>query len=140
MSGGWTAIGSHSWSLWTARPRPCGGFGPWPFIRAASMLAPCRPDMSIQSKPGKVATWDHTFPEGWRHVAAVKQGGVLTLYVDGIPVATTNSFNPKRYDLNPNCPLLIGFGAHDYFKGALRDIPYLSPGPYTREIQNLAGE
>ena len=90
---------------------------------------------------GKVATWDHTFPEGWRHVAAVKQGGVLTLYVDGIPVATTDSFNPKRYDLTPNCPLLIGFGAHDYFKGAGRDIRKLSFGASTQgEIQNLAGD
>ena len=87
---------------------------------------------------GKVATWDHAFPEGWRHVAAVKQGGILTLYVDGTPVATTDSFNPKRYDLNPNCPLLIGFGAHDYFKGALRDIRIYRRGLTQLEIQNLA--
>ena len=87
---------------------------------------------------GKVATWDCTFPEGWRHIAAVKQGGVLTLYVDGTPVATTDSFNPKRYDLNPNCPLLIGFGTHDYFKGALRDVRIYRRGLTQGEIQNLA--
>jgi len=71
---------------------------------------------------GKCVTYDRELAAGWRHVAAVKSGGAISLYVDGRCVATSTSFDPSHYELSNNAPLRIGFGQHDYFKGRLRDL------------------
>ena len=81
---------------------------------------------------GKVATWDRTFPEGWRHIAAVKQGGVLTLY---------RRWNSCRYNrqlqsktLRPQLQLssLNRLWRPRLFQRRATRYPYLSPGPHTR--------
>ena len=59
---------------------------------------------------------------GWQHLAAVRDGGTLRLYVDGQKVATSSKFNPADFDISNDEPLRIGFGAHDYFNGCIRDI------------------
>lgn len=71
---------------------------------------------------GKSVTYDKEFSPGWNHLAAVKHGGQLNLYVNGKPVATSTTFHPAEYDLSNQKPLMIGFGAHDYFNGSLRDL------------------
>jgi hypothetical protein len=77
---------------------------------------------------GKMATWDHAFPAGWHHVAAAKEGGVLRVYVDGRPVATSadkahpTGFSPGDYDLDNDQPLQIGFGSYDYYRGLMSDL------------------
>jgi hypothetical protein len=71
---------------------------------------------------GKCATYDHELAPGWRHIAAVKTGGQLKLYVDGRCVAASSSFAPADYDLSARTPLRIGFGQHDYFKGQIKDL------------------
>ena len=71
---------------------------------------------------GKCATYDRELAPGWRHVAAVKAGGPLKLYVDGQCVATSSQFDPAEYDLSNPSPLRIGFGQHDYFNGRMRDL------------------
>jgi hypothetical protein len=59
---------------------------------------------------------------GWRHLAAVKSGGRLKLYVDGKQVATSAKFDSKRFELDSSDPLRIGFGQHDYFNGKMKDL------------------
>jgi hypothetical protein len=61
-------------------------------------------------------------PPGWRHVAAVKQGGVLRLYVEGKAIAESARFDATKYDLTADVPLLIGAGAGDSFNGTLADV------------------
>jgi hypothetical protein len=70
---------------------------------------------------GKSATWDHEFPAGWHHVAAVKSDGELRLYVDGKQVAASQPFDPS-WQVIADAPLRIGFGQNDYFRGALGDV------------------
>jgi hypothetical protein len=87
---------------------------------------------------GKMATWDRVFPSGWRHVTAVKNRSVLQLYVDGQQVAVSSGFNPGYYDLNNDQPLLIGFGAHDYFNGLMSDLRLYNRALTEPEIIGLA--
>ena len=90
------------------------------------------------TEAGKVATWDRAFPTGWHHIAAVRQGGVLTVYVDGDPVAAASGFNPQSYNLDTDTPLYIGFGMHDTFKGSMRDLRIYGRGLTVREVKRLA--
>jgi hypothetical protein len=71
---------------------------------------------------GRMATWDRAFPFGWRHVAAVHEGGVLRLYVDGAAVAVSTAFRPSEYDVSNDRPLTIGFGPNEFFRGLLSDL------------------
>lgn len=71
---------------------------------------------------GVCVTHDRELPTGWRHVAAVRRGGVLELYVDGKPVANSVRFDVARFDLTTGEPLVIGAGAGDSFRGTLRDV------------------
>jgi hypothetical protein len=71
---------------------------------------------------GSVATWDHAFPAGWRHVAAVREAGALRLYVDGAVVATSRATGASDLDVTTPRPLTIGFGANDFFRGAVADL------------------
>lgn len=87
---------------------------------------------------GRSATWDHEFPAGWHHVAAVKSGGVLRLFVDGKAVARSVGFDPAEYDLTCGEPLRIGFGANDYFRGRLADVRWYGRALDDAEIRRLA--
>jgi dienelactone hydrolase len=89
---------------------------------------------------GKCATNDRELPAGWRHVAAVKTGGRLRLYVDGKQVAVSSAFDPAEYDLSTAGPLRIGFGEHDYFKGKLRDLRLYRRALTEAEIGALASQ
>lgn len=71
---------------------------------------------------GKCASYDRALPSGWRHIAAVKSGGKLKLYVDGQPVAESTTFDPADYDLSNGKPLRIGNGEHDVFNGKMKDL------------------
>jgi hypothetical protein len=61
-------------------------------------------------------------PAGWRHVAAVKHGDRLRLYVNGEQVAQSRPLDAAQYDLDVDKPLQLGFGQNDYFLGRLRDV------------------
>ncbi|MCA9016246.1 MAG: LamG domain-containing protein, partial [Planctomycetaceae bacterium] len=71
---------------------------------------------------GKSATYDTALKPGWRQIVAVKEKDRLKLYVDGALVATSSQFDPAEYDLTNDKPLQIGFGAHDYFNGNMKDV------------------
>ena len=87
---------------------------------------------------GKCATYDQELPPGWRHIAAVRDGNRLNLYVDGKPVAHSAEFDPSRYNLSNAAPLQIGFGQSDYFNGTLRDVRIYKQALAVPEIAGLA--
>jgi hypothetical protein len=76
----------------------------------------------LSLEAGRCVTCDRQLAPGWRHLAAVKAGGLLKLYVDGQCVAHSTPFDPADYDLSTPSPLRIGFGQHDYFNGRMRDL------------------
>ena len=85
----------------------------WSFaVYQGRLFAGTLPSGNVCSlEAGKMATWDVVFPAGRRHVAAVKSGGTLRLYVDGRLVSTSSAFSPADFDVNTEAPLSIGFGA-----------------------------
>jgi hypothetical protein len=70
---------------------------------------------------GKCASYDNDLGPGWKHLAAVRQGGALKLYVNGNVVAKSSAFDPADYDLSTDQPLRIGFGQTDYFSGKISE-------------------
>ncbi|MDF1746531.1 MAG: hypothetical protein P1V19_22740 [Gimesia sp.] len=86
---------------------------------------------------GKNATYDTALKPGWRHITAVKAKDRLKLYVDGKLVATSTQFDPGDYDLTNVKPLKIGFGAHDYFNGKMKDLKLFRHALTDDEIQKL---
>jgi hypothetical protein len=71
---------------------------------------------------GKAASFDKDLGAGWKHVAAVRKGGRLALYIDGNLVAESDEFEPGDYDLSIDRPLRIGFGQSEYFDGRMADV------------------
>jgi hypothetical protein len=70
---------------------------------------------------GSCVSADRDLGDGWKHVAAVRQGKELKLFVDGIQVASATSDGPAL-DMSSDAPLRIGFGPQGYFDGKIRDV------------------
>lgn len=83
---------------------------------------------------GKSATSDTALKPGWRQIVAVKEKTRLKLYVDGALVATSSTFDPADYDLTNSEPFKIGFGAHDYFHGKLKDVKLYQKALSAKEV------
>ena len=75
------------------------------------------------------------FPPGWHHVAAVRCGGSIKLFVDGSLASTQSGFDAADYDLSVDHRLRIGFGPNDYFKGRLSDVKLYRRALTDAEIQ-----
>lgn len=86
---------------------------------------------------GRNVTYDHALPAGWVHLAAVRAEDELRLYVNGRRVATSANFDAADYNLTNNEPLKIGFGAHDYFNGRMRDVRLYSKALGDDEVAQL---
>lgn len=89
---------------------------------------------------GVAVSHDFELAPGWRHVAAMRAGNRLKLFVDGKPVAESLPFEPARFDLAANTPLKIGFGEHDYFHGTLRHVRLYARALSEREVKRLSRE
>lgn len=86
---------------------------------------------------GQNVTHDNELPAGWHHLAAVRAGKSLRLYVDGKQVAQS-ALVPAEYDLSCARPLRIGFGGQDYFNGSLSDLRLYRRALADAEIATLA--
>jgi hypothetical protein len=86
---------------------------------------------------GPCVTHDRELAAGWRHVAAVRQGGTLRLYVDGKAVVESARFDPAKFDLTTDEPLLVGAGAGDYFNGTLADVRLYPRALSAEEVAGL---
>ena len=87
---------------------------------------------------GKLVSYDRVLEGGWRHLAVVREGGHLVIYVDGKSVARSSEFNRGDYDITNDRPLLIGFGQHDYFKGLMSDLRIYNRAVTKEEVAALA--
>ena len=60
---------------------------------------------------GKDVTYDRELKPGWRHVAAIRSGSRLILYIDGQEAAQSpRQLNAGTENVDTSAPLLIGFG------------------------------
>lgn len=86
---------------------------------------------------GPCATCDRPLASGWRHLAGVRQGGELTLYVSGERAGVSQRFD-AAVDISCDAPLRIGRGEHDFFAGKIRDVRLYRRALATVEIAKLA--
>ncbi len=73
---------------------------------------------------GQCVSHDRDIGAGWKHLAAVKRGDRLELFVDGTKVAESAP-SKGAYDLTPGPrgqALRIGFGEKAYFAGKIREV------------------
>jgi Concanavalin A-like lectin/glucanases superfamily len=89
---------------------------------------------------GKVASYDDDLGPGWKHIAAVRDGGLLKLYIDGRLVAQSASFDPAEYDVSTDQPLRIGFGQTEYFAGQMADVQLYKIALSDGQIQDLSSK
>ncbi len=71
---------------------------------------------------GKSVTYDVALKAGWRHVAGVRRGDRLELFVDGELVRWSSDLGDRAWDISNDQPLRIGKGPHDLFKGKMYDV------------------
>ncbi len=89
---------------------------------------------------GKAVTYDQQLPAGWRHLAAVRADDRLQLYVDGKLVTESTAFDSHEWNLQPDMPLKIGFGQHDYFNGRMKDVRIYGRALRADQIRELHEE
>ena len=87
---------------------------------------------------GKSVAWEQEFPEGWHHVAAIRWGGRLRLYVDGQRVGDSVPFETGDYNLDNESPLFIGRGMNDSFCGRLSEVRLYERALSPAEVVELA--
>jgi len=71
---------------------------------------------------GKCVSYDDDLRPGWKHIAAVRDRGLLKLYVDGKLAGKSSPFNAADYNVSTEQPLRIGFGQTDYFSGKISEV------------------
>lgn len=71
---------------------------------------------------GVAVSHDNALGGGWQHVAAVRSGNRLRLYVNGRIQAVSRPFNPQDYFLDHGEDLLLGLGQTEHFHGAMSDV------------------
>lgn len=89
---------------------------------------------------GVAVSHDFALQPGWRHVAAMRAGQRLQLFVDGTRVAESKVFDAARFNLSLQAPLKIGFGEHDFFHGTLRDVRLYGRAFSERELRRVFRE
>ncbi|MEX2168081.1 MAG: LamG-like jellyroll fold domain-containing protein [Pirellulales bacterium] len=85
---------------------------------------------------GLCLTFDRDLGAGWKHVAAVRKGKRLELYVDGELVASSTSSH-AAFDLSTGVPLRIGLGPHGHFQGQLREVRLYNRALVPHDVKQL---
>jgi Concanavalin A-like lectin/glucanases superfamily len=70
---------------------------------------------------GSCVSADRDLGDDWKHVAAVRCGKELRLFVDGAQVASATRDGPSL-DMSSDAPLRLGFGPQGYFDGKIREV------------------
>ncbi|MEX2168083.1 MAG: LamG-like jellyroll fold domain-containing protein [Pirellulales bacterium] len=82
---------------------------------------------------------DRDLGAGWKHVAAVRDGRTMKLYVDGQLVASNES-EIDPLDVSNDAPLEIGFGPQSHWCGKIREVRLYNRALEENEVQALNRE
>lgn len=89
---------------------------------------------------GAVASNDRSLPAGWHHLAGVRRGPHVTLYVDGVVVATDRGDGVSGAMTMPGeAPLVLGSGPRAGFEGELAGVRLWDRALDPDEIRAEAG-
>ncbi|MFN0050925.1 MAG: PVC-type heme-binding CxxCH protein, partial [Planctomycetales bacterium] len=86
---------------------------------------------------GQVVSHERDIGGDWTHLAVVRHGADVSLYVNGKVSVSSQSPNGRIFDLSNMEPLLIGFGAQTHFTGAIADLRLYSRGLEPDEVLQI---
>lgn len=89
--------------------------------------------MSMET--GCSLSYDHALSPGWHHIAALRDGKTVRLYVDGVQVVSKTG--DALLDVSTDEALSIGKGPGDYFNGSMRDFRLYQKALSPAQIQEL---
>lgn len=89
-------------------------------------------------RAGALTMLGEPLPAGWRHVAAVRSGDALRLFLDGREVASTTVKDSGAMNLSTGGPLRIGSGPNAPFRGRIADVRLYNRALSADEVQTLA--
>ncbi|MFG0331849.1 MAG: LamG-like jellyroll fold domain-containing protein [Maioricimonas sp. JB049] len=89
-------------------------------------------------RAGRVAMSGTALTPEWHHVAAIRTGSTIALYVDGALAAREEADEIGDFDLDCEKPIRIGAGPNDFFKGRLSDVRLYGRALSAAEIRKLA--
>lgn len=87
---------------------------------------------------GHQVAWGHPLPGRWCHVAAIKTGDQLKLFMDGQLVALSSMPEQAQFDLTNRSQIVIGSGIHGSLQGQLADVRIYCRGLSNEEVLALA--
>jgi len=87
---------------------------------------------------GRMVTLDRELSVGRHHIAAVRRGDRLQLWLDGQLVSESTSFDPQQFNLTCGQPLRIGGGESNSWNGQLSDVRLYQRALNPTEIASLA--
>jgi len=76
----------------------------------------------LACQAGQVVSHEQDIGGGWTHLAAIRRGKDLRLYVNGRLSASSQAPAGHTFHLANTQPLTIGFGAQGHFSGAMSDL------------------
>lgn len=88
---------------------------------------------------GTGVSLDRDLGAGWKHVAAVREGRAMKLYVDG-QLAASNEAETNPLDVSSDVPLEIGFGPQSHWHGKIREVRLYNRALDADEIESLRQE
>lgn len=87
---------------------------------------------------GQMVSYEQDCPPGWNHVAAVRRGRTLELYLNGVRVQQSGDHPPQPLNVDNDAPLRIGFGNLTHFSGAVADVRLYRGALTANEVAQLA--
>lgn len=93
---------------------------------------------SIQA--GQVVSHERDIGGGWTHLAVVRRGPELRLYVNGELSSSADGPEHRVFDISNTEPLLIGFGAQTFFTGAMSDLRLYGKAINAEDIRKLCAD
>jgi hypothetical protein len=92
--------------------------------------------LSIQA--GQVVSHEQDIGGDWTHIAAVRRGRDLELYLNGQKSAASSLRDAEPFNLSNEAPLWIGFGAQNFFHGEMADLRWYEGALDAAAIRLLA--
>jgi hypothetical protein len=103
----------------------CGGNGVWKYVFDSDGVGWSGSDSTVKVRKNE-----------WHHIAYVKSGTTLQIYMDGNLVQSTTSFIPATIGVN-NDPFQIGrFGTSSYFQGEIDEVRVYRSARTQSQIQS----
>ena len=127
---------------WTAASRMGSTFNPcfrWAGLCTRPRTAGSTVTTAGRSGPASLITLKDILGGGI-HLAAVRQGSQLRLFVNAQLAASTQAPEARDFNLSNDRPLTIGFGSQGHFSGALADLRWYASVLDAKELADVMAQ